>query len=90
MHTEWEEQWSVELSALRAHDLWRELQVLQPVPERGPPAFMGAQGEPLLSFASNDYLGLSAEPALRDAAIAEIQQNGVGAGAAPLLGGERP
>nr|MBU2814150.1 8-amino-7-oxononanoate synthase [Acidithiobacillus ferruginosus] len=90
MHSEREESWRAELSTLRAHDLWRELQVLQPAPERGPPAFVGAQGEPLLSFASNDYLGLSAEPALRDAAIAEIQQSGVGAGAAPLLGGERP
>ena len=90
MHSKREESWRAELSALRAHDLWREVQVLHPAPERGPPTFVGAQGEPLLSFASNDYLGLSAEPALRDAAIAEIRQNGVGAGAAPLLGGERP
>ncbi|MBU2733248.1 aminotransferase class I/II-fold pyridoxal phosphate-dependent enzyme [Acidithiobacillus ferridurans] len=90
MHSEREESWRAELSALRAHDLWREVQVLHPGPERGAPTFVGAQGEPLLSFASNDYLGLSAEPALRDAAIAEIRQSGVGAGAAPLLGGARP
>lgn len=44
---------------------------------------------PLLSFASNDYLGLAAHPALREAAIACVARDGIGATAAHLVGGHR-
>jgi len=43
--------------------------------------------ETLLSFAGNDYLGLAADPALRDAATAGISRWGVGGTASHLLSG---
>lgn len=56
---------------------------------------LGAQwtirnGRRLLSFSSNDYLGLRDRPEVRDAAIAAIQQHGTGAGASYLVTGNHP
>ncbi|MBS1170201.1 MAG: bioF [Burkholderiaceae bacterium] len=44
-------------------------------------------GQQRLSFASNDYLGLAAEPALVEAACSAARRWGVGAGASHLVGG---
>ena len=44
-------------------------------------------GQRLVSFCSNDYLGLAADPALLAAAHAALDQCGVGAGAAHLITG---
>jgi 7-keto-8-aminopelargonate synthetase-like enzyme len=44
-----------------------------------------AEYGPLLSFASNDYLGLSRHPALVEAARRATAEHGVGAGASRLL-----
>ncbi len=46
-------------------------------------------GRRLLGFAGNDYLGLAAHPALREALIDAARRWGVGATAAHLLGGHR-
>ena len=46
-------------------------------------------GRRLLSFASNDYLGLAAHSQVREALCAAAARWGVGAGAAHLLGGHR-
>jgi 8-amino-7-oxononanoate synthase len=46
-------------------------------------------GRHLINFASNDYLGLAAHPAVRAALIDAAQRWGVGATAAHLLGGHR-
>jgi 8-amino-7-oxononanoate synthase len=44
-----------------------------------------------IDFTSNDYLGLSAHPALRDAAVEALKQDGiVGAGGSRLLRGHHP
>ena len=44
-------------------------------------------GERLVNFSSNDYLGLANDPRLREAAIAAIDEFGVGAGASRLISG---
>ena len=44
-------------------------------------------GKPIVSFASNDYLGLANHPDVIEAAIAGARRWGVGAGASHFLGG---
>jgi len=44
-------------------------------------------GKPLLSFCSNDYLGLASHPDLKKAFIKAVDKEGVGSGAAHLLTG---
>ncbi len=44
-------------------------------------------GRAVVAFASNDYLGLAADPALREAVRAAVAQWGVGAGASHLICG---
>ena len=64
----------------------RRLRSLAPA---GQAAFAGEE-RPLLDLASNDYLGLSRDPALQRAASAAIEAIGVGAGASRLISGTRP
>lgn len=66
---------------------WRE-----PVPfdAAGPEGFRGPARTPIVSFASNDYLGLTRHPAVLEAAIDAIGRWGAGAGAARLVVGSRP
>ena len=64
----------------------RRLRSLAPA---GQAAFAGEE-RPLLDLASNDYLGLSRDPALQRAASAAIETVGVGAGASRLISGTRP
>jgi 8-amino-7-oxononanoate synthase len=47
-------------------------------------------GRRLLSFSCNDYLNLSQHPAVKAAAIAAIEQYGVGSGASRLVTGNNP
>jgi len=44
----------------------------------------------LIHFASNDYLGLSTNPAVMQAAIDEIESHGLGSGASRLISGDDP
>jgi 8-amino-7-oxononanoate synthase len=48
-----------------------------------------ADGRPLVSFASNDYLGLANDPRVVDALAAATREFGAGAGASHLLGGHQ-
>ena len=64
----------------------RRLRSLVPARQAG---FAGEE-RPLLDLASNDYLGLSRDPALQRAASAAIETVGVGAGASRLISGTRP
>ncbi|MEX0794769.1 MAG: 8-amino-7-oxononanoate synthase [Pirellulaceae bacterium] len=45
------------------------------------------EGESLVNFGSNDYLGLAADPRLANAATEVLQATGLGAGASPLITG---
>jgi 8-amino-7-oxononanoate synthase len=55
---------------------------------RGPAGAL--DGEPVVSFASNDYLGLSAHPAVIAAAVDALARWGTGSGASRLITGSRP
>jgi hypothetical protein len=72
-----------ELDALQRDGLKRTRRTLE-LP-CGPQAQV--DGQPLISFCSNDYLGLANDPALVDAACAGARAWGVGSGASHLVSG---
>ncbi|WP_444570081.1 aminotransferase class I/II-fold pyridoxal phosphate-dependent enzyme, partial [Aeromicrobium sp.] len=55
------------------------------VPAQG--ARLCVDGESLLAFCSNDYLGLAQDPLLREAVHAAVDRYGVGSGASPMVSG---
>lgn len=80
------EAWVAEqLATLRAADRWREVRSFD---ARGPVGRLG--GREVVSFASNDYLGLSFHPAVIAAAHAALDRWGAGATASRLIVGSRP
>ncbi len=72
-----------QLADLRSRSLLRRLRTFD-TPQQ-PEIAEG--GKSLISFASNDYLGLATEPALKEAAKAAIDRYGVGSGSARLISG---
>jgi 8-amino-7-oxononanoate synthase len=77
----------------RDWDEWAALAAQQIVDAgqwRAPRAFDPSAPDGLVSFASNDYLGLTHHPAVVAAAHAAIDRWGTGAGAARLIVGSRP
>ncbi len=72
-----------QLQALRERSLHRKLREIGTA--QGPEVQI--VGRQLVNFSSNDYLGLAADPILRKAAIAAIEEFGVGAGASRLISG---
>ncbi len=72
-----------ELTALDAQSLRRRRRTVESA--CGPRVEVA--GETLLAFASNDYLGLAADPRLAQAAALAAQRWGVGAGASHLVSG---
>jgi 8-amino-7-oxononanoate synthase len=71
------------LAALEAEHLTRRRRLL----DGAQGAHVTVDGRRVVSFCSNDYLGLAADPALVAAAHAALDQCGVGAGAAHLITG---
>ena len=74
------------LAALAATGLRRDLRVVDG--PQGP--YVQMDGRRVLNFSSNDYLGLSIEPFLQEAAAAATNRHGTGAGASRLLRGSHP
>lgn len=72
-----------ELDVLHAQGLHRELRRV----DSPPGTRLNVGGRTLLNFASNDYLGLANEPALKEAAIKAVRDFGAGSGAARLICG---
>ena len=83
--TTWTEWAATEAAGLRTAGRWRTIRTLD---GRGP-AFT-LDGRPVVSFASNDYLGLSQHPAVVADAHQALERYGTGAGSARLIVGGRP
>jgi 8-amino-7-oxononanoate synthase len=71
------------LAALKENHLERHRRIL----DGAQGAHVTIDGRRVVSFCSNDYLGLAADPALVVAAHAAVDQCGIGAGAAHLITG---
>lgn len=82
--TAWDEWLSAELDAVRAANRWRRTVAFD---GDGPTGRVG--DSELVSFASNDYLGLAAHPQVRRAAIAALEKWGAGSCASRLVTGTR-
>jgi 8-amino-7-oxononanoate synthase len=80
--TVWESWADAQLEEIKDQGRWRRLQVL----DGSGPRFV-LNGRPVVSFASNDYLGLSAHPRVRAAAADALDRIGAGAGSSRLIVG---
>ena len=83
----WERWVDAEADGIRTAGQWREPRSFDAA---GPNGRLTATGQDVVSFASNDYLGLSQHPALKAAAIAAVERWGTGAGASRHVVGSRP
>ena len=72
-----------ELAALRDQHLYRPLRVMTSA--QGP--IVTIDGRELVSLSSNDYLGLTHHPRLREAALDAVRDYGVGSGAVRTIAG---
>jgi len=79
----WLNEFDARLAALGAQSLLRRRRQVRP--EAG--ARLNVDGELLLAFCSNDYLGLANDPILREAVHAAVERYGVGSGASPMVSG---
>ncbi len=81
-----EERARAELQAIRQRAQTRKIVDV----DGGGPEGVLRDGQRIVSFASNDYLGLSQHPKVREAAGRAIDRWGVGSGSARLIVGSRP
>ena len=79
----WLNDLSTELQRRRDQGLYRQCRVV----DGKQSVELMVDGEKMLAFCSNDYLGLAADPRLAEAATQAIKHAGVGAGAAHLISG---
>jgi 8-amino-7-oxononanoate synthase len=82
----WGERVAAELAAVRAAGQWREVRTL----DATGPVTGTLDGRPVVTFAANDYLGLTHHPAVVAAAHAALDRWGTGSGASRLVVGGRP
>ena len=86
MTGDWDARVDGELDAIRAAGRWR---VTRDLVTTGP-VTGELDGRPVVTFASNDYLGLTHHPRVIAAAHAALDRWGVGSGASRLIVGSRP
>jgi 8-amino-7-oxononanoate synthase len=79
----WIEEFPARIVDLDARHLRRRRREVVPLDG----AHLLVDGEKLLAFCSNDYLGLANHPALVQAACAGAREFGIGSGASPLVSG---
>ncbi|MGH8984466.1 MAG: aminotransferase class I/II-fold pyridoxal phosphate-dependent enzyme [Acidimicrobiia bacterium] len=72
---------------IHAADRWRAPRDFDAA---GPEGKLAPDGRPVVSYASNDYLGLTQHPAVVAAARAALERWGAGSGSARLIVGSRP
>ncbi|HRR25364.1 MAG TPA: 8-amino-7-oxononanoate synthase [Acidobacteriota bacterium] len=77
--------WEQAIQWFEAEDLRRRL---SPGSPEGP--YLVRDGRRLLNLSSNDYLGLSTDRRLLEAARRALEEWGIGAGASRLIAGDRP
>ena len=80
----WESWADAQLREIKANGRWRRLRAL----EGKGPRFV-CDGRSVVSFASNDYLGLSGHPAVCAAAAEAAERAGTGSGSSRLIVGNR-
>jgi 8-amino-7-oxononanoate synthase len=73
------------LNALRRLHRYRSVQAIEGITG----ATVQREGQTLINFASNDYLGLASDGRLQEAAVAAIQTYGTGSTGSRLLSGHR-
>ncbi len=83
MTTSWLDEFPARIAALDHAHLRRQRRVV--TPESG--ARMTVNGQSMLAFCSNDYLGLAQHPRLVQAACDAAQIYGMGSGGSPLVSG---
>jgi glycine C-acetyltransferase len=72
-----------EIEELKRENLYRPLRVMSSA--QGP--IVSVDGQRCISFSSNDYLGLTHHPRLREAALAAVRDFGAGSGAVRTIAG---
>lgn len=82
----WPGWFDAQARAIRDAGRWRQVQAF----DAAGPTGETADGRRLVSFASNDYLGLTRHPAAVAAAHAALDRWGTGSGASRLIVGSRP
>ncbi|MBG6070296.1 MULTISPECIES: 8-amino-7-oxononanoate synthase [unclassified Polaromonas] len=83
MTNSWLDEFPARVAELDQNHLRRQRRVV--TPESG--ARLKVNGQSMLAFCSNDYLGLATHPALVQAACDAAQAYGVGSGGSPLVSG---
>ncbi len=85
--TTWAERAATRNEATWAAGRWRTIRSLD---TGSPSTAVSSTGQPVVGFASNDYLGLTQHPTVVAAAGDAIRRYGAGSGAARLIAGGRP